>query len=117
MPVATVTSYVDAYNAKDIEAMQALMHPEIQWIAMEGGQSEVVADGRDALVEQMTGYFASPAIPRSTFGDVIENGRFLVMRETAHWIDSTGEDRRQSSLAVYEMEDGLIRRVWYYAAQ
>ncbi len=115
--VAKVTSYVDAYNAKDADAMRALMHPDIQWIAIEGAKSEVVADGRDSLVAQMADYFDSPMVPRSTVGDIIENGRFLVMRETAHWTDSDGKDREQSSLAIYEMEDGLIRRVSYYPAQ
>jgi hypothetical protein len=114
---ATAASYVDAYNARDIDAMSALMHTEIQWIAIEGGKSEVVADGRTALVEQMTSYLSSPSVTRSSYSDVIENGRFLTMRETAQWKDAAGKDQAQSAIAVYEFEDGLVRRVWYYPAQ
>lgn len=112
-----ISTYVEAYNARDLDAMQAMMHPDIQWIAVDGGKSEVVADGREALVEQMQSYFASPSETRSTIGDMIENGRFLTMRETAHWKDSSGAEKAQSSIVVYELEDGLVRRVWYYPAQ
>ena len=112
-----VSTYIEAYNAGDVDAMSALMHPHIQWIAVENGKSEVVGDGREALVEQMTDYLSSPMETRSSIGKVIENGRFLTTRETAHWKDSTGADKAQSSIAVYEFEDGLIRRVWYFPAQ
>ena len=113
----TVSKYIAAYNIRDLELMRSMMHPEIQWIAVEGGKSEVVADGREALVEQMRGYFASPTRTWSTFSDVIENGRFLTMRETAHWQAADGTAKAQSSIVVYEFEDALVRRVWYYPAQ
>jgi len=114
---ATAASYIDTYNAGDIAEMRKLMHPEIQWISVEGSAFEVAADGREALVEQMTAYFASPSVPRSTYEQIIENGRFLTMRETAHWTDSAGKQQAQSSIAVYEFERGLVRRVWYFPAQ
>jgi len=88
-----VSTYIEAYNAGDVDAMSVLMHPGIQWIAVENGKSEVVADGREALVEQMTDYLSSPTETRSSFGKVIENGRFLTTRETAHWKDSSGADK------------------------
>ena len=33
----------------------------------------------------------------------------------AEW-QAEGKDKRQSSLCVYELQDGLVRRVWYYPA-
>ena len=112
-----ISKYTAAYNIRDLELMRAMMHPEIQWIAVEGAKSEIVADGREALVEQMRSYFASPTKTWSTFGDVIENGRFLTLRETAHWQAADGTAKAQSSIAVYEFEASLVRRVWYYPAQ
>ncbi|MXO91734.1 nuclear transport factor 2 family protein [Pontixanthobacter aquaemixtae] len=113
----TVSKYVAAYNIRDLELMRSMMHAEIQWIAIEGGNSEIVANGRDALAEQMQSYFASPTKIWSAFDDVIENGRFLTLRETAHWQAADGTVKSQSSIVVYEFEDALIRRVWYYSAQ
>ncbi len=112
-----VSKYVAAYNIRDLELMRSMMHAEIQWIAIEGSKSEIVADGREALAEQMKSYFASPSKTYSTFGDVIENGRFLTTRETAQWQAEDGTARAQSSIVVYEFEDAQIRRVWYYPAQ
>ena len=40
-------------------------------------------------------------------------GRFAAVRERAYWMRG-GVEVSQASLAVYEIRDGLIRRVWYY---
>ena len=50
-----------------------------------------------------TGYFAS--IPSARC--------YVVVRERAHWIRD-GEELSQTSLAVCEIEDARVRRVWYH---
>ena len=39
------------------------------------------------------------------------------VRERASWKSKSGEDRSQNAFAIYEVADGLIRRVWYYPSQ
>jgi hypothetical protein len=109
-----VADYVDAYNARDLEAMSGLMHPDIQWLSVAGTSIEIVADGKSDLSAQMRAYMDSSAATTSEIVDEIDDGCFIAVREIARWSASDGSERSQSALAVYELEDGTVRRVWYY---
>lgn len=110
----TVDAYVAAYNARDLEAMLSLMHEEVQWLSVEGSEVAVFADGKDDLSSQMAQYFASPMATISRIEGGVRDGRFIAVREVASWTDSAGEPRSQSAMAIYEIDGGLVRRVWYY---
>jgi len=112
-----VSAYVDAYNARDLEAMIALMHDDVQWLSVEGDTVSVFANGKSNLTEQMRSYISSPIATTSEIdGEATVDGRFVAVREIARWTGQDGALRSQSALAVYEFEDGLIRRVYYYPA-
>ncbi len=109
-------AYVEAYNARDLDAMIALMHEDVEWLSIVGSEVSVFAKGKPDLSKQMEEYLASPSVPFSTVEGSVGDGRFVAVREVAHWKNSDGNARSQSALAVYEIVDGLIRRVWYYPA-
>ena len=109
-------AYVEAYNARDLDAMLALMHEDVEWLSVEGSTVTAFASGKADLASQMEGYLASPSATYSTVEDSVSDGRFVAVREVAHWTDGEGNARSQSALAVYEIVDGLVRRVWYYPA-
>lgn len=111
-----VIAYVEAYNARDLEAMMALMHDDVQWLSIEGSEVAIFANGKQDLAAQMEGYFSSPNATRSKVGGNVVDGRFVSVREIASWTGKDGNPKSQSALAVYEFEDGLVRRVWYYPA-
>lgn len=113
---AIISAYTEAYNDRDVAAMSALMHPDIQWLAIEGDKVEIYADGKADLIAQMTDYVASPAATTSSLGTPIADGPYLAVRETARWSQTDGTPAEQSALAVYEISGGLILRVWYYPA-
>ena len=113
----TVATYVDAYNDGDLESMSALMHPDIMWITVDGDTTSVMASGRDDLVAQMTAYIESGAATQSRLSDWATTGRFVSVKETATWDKSDGSVGSQSSIAVYELDENTIRRVWYYPAE
>ena len=52
-----------------------------------------------------------------TLEDSLVSGRFVTVRERASWTSESGEERSQASVAVYEIRDGLVARVWYYPAE
>lgn len=115
-PASIVSAYVDAYNSRDLDAMMALMHDEVEWLAVEGSTVSVFANGKQDLADQMKGYFASPMVTSSTIDRSLTDGQFVAAREIASWTAKDGTQRSQSALAVYQIEDGLVRRVWYYPA-
>ena len=112
----TASDYVDAYNARDLDAMLALMHDDVQWLSISEDQVEAFANGKDGLGTQMRDYMATPMATQSEIDGDVTDGRFVAVREIARWTDDNGEQRSQSALAVYEIEEGLVRRVWYYPA-
>lgn len=115
-PLKTVESFMAAYNAHDVDAMVALSHPEIQWLSLEGAAIAIEAEGADALKAAMESYFAAIPSSRSVAESTMEAGRFVSVWERAEWQGKDGP-QSQSALAVYEVEDRKIRRVWYYPAQ
>ncbi|WP_370339413.1 nuclear transport factor 2 family protein [Parvularcula marina] len=112
-----IEDFVAAYNAKDLDGMMALAHPDIEWIAIDGSESEVFSAGTAALAEEMTGHFSSATFPHSELSNWSVNDDFVAVTETARWTGADGEEKAQSSIAVYQLEEGLIRRVWYYPSR
>lgn len=114
--IETVRAVVRAFNAHDPEALAELVSDDVLWLAVEGREIMVEAEGRAALVEGMTGYFAAFPTVRSEIEEISGMGPYVTAYETASWTDDAGSERSQSSLAVYRIEGGLVRQVWYYPA-
>lgn len=113
-PHPVIAAHVQAFNAQDASAMSELQHPDIEWLSVNGSEVEVAAKGREALAQAMENMFASPIKVRGDLRDWSINGPYIAVTETASWTNNKGEEKAQSALTVYEMEDGLIRRVYYY---
>lgn len=112
-----VAAYTDAYNDKNLEVMSSLMHPDIEWLSVNDSTISVEAKGKTVLSDAMKGYFADPNMPTGSLRDWSVNGDYIAVTETAHWVNKTGESKSQSALTVYQLEDDLVRRVYYYAAE
>ena len=108
-----VRSFVDAYNRHDIPGLLTLADPDIEWLSVEADTVRAETRGRDALGRSLTSYFKQFPTSQSTIDSVVSNGPWVAARERAEWTDKTGP-RSQSSLSVYEIHDGRVRRVWYY---
>lgn len=111
-----IAAYSQAYNDKDIKAIQAAMHPDIEWAAITGNEIEIHVSGKDALSKEMQSWFENPDLPKGSLRDWSINGNFVAVTETASWKTKTGGMKTQSALTVYELENNLIRRVYYYPA-
>lgn len=113
-----VQEFVAAFNAQDVERMLAVAHEDIEWFylesgGVEGGSIHRETSGKAELRKAMTDYFASCPSCRSSIEIGNVHGAYLSVLETASW-RVEGEERSQSSLAVYRIEDGKVRSVWYY---
>ena len=113
--ITAVQAYVAAFNARDVDGMEALMDRRIQWLSINGNEIGTVSSGRDSLTEDMRGYFATGTDVTSSLSSVSQNGSYVSTVETVSWTNENGEGQSQSSMAVYQLtEEGLIRRVWYF---
>jgi len=109
-----IQAYSTAYNEKDIVTLKSLMHPDIEWVAVEGNEIEVHLSGKDNLATEMEKWFENPDLPTGSHRDWSINGNNVAVTEIAHWTTKDGEKKSQSALTVYELEHDLIRRVYYF---
>lgn len=114
LPKAIVSAHVDAFNEGDVAGMSKMQHPDIEWLNISGANISMQASGRAALAKNMEDYFKSSTRVKGTLSNWNLNGDYVSVTETVRWKTTAGEAKSQSALTVYQLEDNLIRRVWYY---
>ena len=108
--LSVASDLVEAFNQHDPEAMARLVSADFEmYYVSETGVAERATTGRDQLIADMTIYFAARPSVRSVISGAVDGPVRVAFREQI-----VGG---ASSLAVYEVHDGLIRRVWYFPAE
>lgn len=109
-PVKVVETFIDAFNDHDVPAMMSLVTEDIElYYQDENGVFGLASRSAEQLATDMRAYFAHRPTVRSTIDGVIAGPTFVAFREQI-----VGG---KSSVAVYEIRQGLVRRVWYYPAE
>jgi hypothetical protein len=108
-----VLDYLAAYNRHDVPGMLRLADSAIVWLSVVDDSVQVETRGAAALERGLASYFRSIPTARSTFEAMTSLGPWVTVRERAHWEAADGP-RSQAAVAVYEVRDARIRRVWYF---
>lgn len=102
-----VLQLLEAFNAHDPERMGQVVADDVEvFYVAEDGAAELGTRGRAQLVAEMTDYFQALPDVQSEVEAMISGNTYVSLRERI-----VGGD---ASLAVYEVRDGRIQRVWYY---
>jgi hypothetical protein len=112
--VRAVERLMQAYNAHDVSGMAATVTDDVGWYEVEGASMSVEVQGKASLLEGMAAHFRAIPSARSKIEFAEPSGRYVVVRERAHWIGPDGSARTRSSLSIYEIRDGLVAAVWYF---
>ena len=108
--LATVETFMAAFNRHDPDAMAGMVTVDFElYYVDEDGTSALAMTGPEQLRTEMVGYFAERPSVRSEIAGAVGGPVFVSFRERI-----VGG---QSSLAVYEVREGRIKRVWYYPAE
>ncbi|RZJ15185.1 MAG: steroid delta-isomerase [Acidovorax sp.] len=104
-PLAVVQAQLDAYNAKDIEALLATYAPDAQQHVLHG---ELLAQGHAALRPRFLARFAEPdlqarLLSRTVMGSVVVDFELI----TRNFPEGLGT---LEMLCVYEVASGRIQR-------
>ena len=104
-PAAVVQAQLDAYNARDIEALMRTYAPDARQFALHGA---LLAEGHDAIRPRYEARFQEPdlraqLLTRSVVGNIVTDVE-LVHR---NFPDGRGT---VEMLCVYEVVDGRIQR-------
>ena len=99
-----------AFNQHDAAAMALLVANDFELYYVDNaGAAALAVRGPEQLRKEMSGYFTHNPDVKSEMVDVVDGPAFVAFREQV-----VGGS---SSLAVYEVRDGLVKRVWYYPAE
>lgn len=107
MPAAVVQRFVDEANARDADAMAALVAPDAVFARFPGGA--VIATGRDGIHAMYARMM--PTLPRDfriTVSPRIVEGQMVIDQE--HFT-AAGTEPGQATW-IYRVAGGLIQRAW-----
>jgi hypothetical protein len=105
-PEAVVQRQLEAYNAHDIDAFMATYSQNIK--IMEFPSGLVLMDGHEAMRAEYGPLFSEKK-PHVDITERIISGNLVIDREKVNVI---GRDEFYG-VAIYEVVDGLIQRVWF----
>jgi hypothetical protein len=116
VPDEILMHFVDAYNRHDVAEMLDLVADDVRTMGIIGESMSVWSTGKEQLASMLADNFKNTPTNRSVILDKSLLGNFVTAVEQAVW-EAGGETKSQCAVAVYEIESGLIRNVWYFAEQ
>jgi hypothetical protein len=105
---------VDAFNAKDLDAMMARVAPDVVWMNVVGDSVAVGGRGVEAFRRLLTGYVRDVPSARAELLEVIALGPWGTTHDRTRWSASPSGAGGQLVVVVYKLRAGVVRRIWYY---
>lgn len=107
-PQAVVQRQLDAYNARDLDALLATYAPDAEQYALHG---PLLAKGHDAMRQRFAERFREPdlharLLSRTLIGDVVADHEVI----TRNFPEGFGT---LEMLCLYEVRDGFIRKATF----
>ena len=112
-----VIDHFSRFNAHDINGMQELVWDDVAWYTIERDEMVANANGIEELTDGLTAYFEALPSVRAQIEHIHSAGSFAVARERVVWLDKEGVEQSQASYSVYQIRDGKIESIWYFAAE
>jgi len=112
--IQIVEGYLHAYNQHDIEAMLEYLSDDVKWMSINADQLITETSNQEELRIVLLDYFEKVPTSRSELQQVTLNGHFVNAVEKATWKSKDGEKQEQCAVSVYEIQDQLIKNIWYF---
>jgi len=107
-PADVVQRQVNAYNARDLEAFVRLYNPDVELFNLV--ERRPFVSGRSDLRHRYGKLFASSPKLHCRILNRLGQGQFVIDQERVTGLE---KDRVNQATAVYQVELGRIRRVWF----
>jgi hypothetical protein len=110
-PEAVVLRQLTAYNNHDLEAYVETFSPDVQLFELPGGEEAI--SGREALRAHYAERFRSNPELRGEVVQRMVSGSYVIYHEVL-W--GLVESEAVELMAIYQIDKGLIRRIWFIRA-
>lgn len=114
--VSVVNDLMTAFNNHDASAMRELWTDDVVWLEVSANEITIVTSSAEQLYSETVNYFKTYPSVRSSLENIAVNGNYVSAIERPVW-EQDGERKSQASVVVYEVNDGKVRRFWYYPPQ
>lgn len=114
--VVVVQGLMKAYNAHDVDAMRAFFHDDVGWYEVYGGTITPVTQSAADLAAELETYFATFPNVSSSLENPTVSGNYVTAVEKPVW-EVDGKRKSLTSVVVYEITDGKVKRFWYFPSQ
>ena len=102
-----VQAQVDAYNRRDLDAFMATLHPDAQLYIF---PDSLWMAGSENLRRTYGSLFARATSLRAEVLQRVVQGNYVIDREVTYGL---GADGPHTGVAIYEVRNGRIARVWF----
>ncbi|WP_339767584.1 nuclear transport factor 2 family protein [uncultured Paraglaciecola sp.] len=109
-----IASFMQAYNAHDINAMLLNMTEDVKWLNVANNQLVAETADKNQLNEAMQAHFKAKPDARSRIKDSIVLGNTIAIVEEAFSLKN-GITSSQCAMSIYQLRKGLISSITYYA--
>jgi ketosteroid isomerase-like protein len=114
-PRSIVEQYAGAFNARDVDRMESLMHPGIQIMEVTASGTDMVSEGYWAIVSHWLEHIEDEDTPVLELTGWSQVDDYVTAIETSRQTGPDGTPNEARRLTVYQVtDDGAIRRIWYY---
>ena len=102
-----VQKQLDFYNANDLEGFASTYRDDVELLSLE--DNSVILKGKEALREKYRMRFEVQKV-HATLVNRMVLGNKVIDQESVSGIK---ENEQVKAIAIYEVVDGLIQRVWF----
>lgn len=113
-PLKVLQKQVEAFNSKDINSLVRNVTQDFKWYYIGSDSLILEVDGQEKFRTSMESYFNFISEVETVIDDYTVEGNKISFKETVHYQTSAGKEGSASAMAIYEIKDGLIFRVWYF---
>lgn len=105
---------VDAFNKGDIDRLVKNVSDDFKWFSITSDTMMINVSGKQNFRTSMINYFADGRKVHSSIEQYAIVGNRVSFREVVSHKGKDGQDVSSSAMGIYEIEDGRIRRAWYF---
>jgi ketosteroid isomerase-like protein len=117
--VDVVRAYFDAWNRRDLEALEAVLDPEVEWERSADFPEGRTLRGRESLVDfarSMFDVFAQTPVDLQECAEILP-GEVLVVGDSRFRGDLSGAETGAHWVRIYSVRDGAVSGVKPYPSR
>lgn len=109
-----VSEQVLAFNAGDVDRLVDQVSEDFKWYYIGSDTLLLELSGKEQFKANMSGYFSEVKSVHAEISEYAIDGNRMSFKEVVTYETVSGKKGSTSAMAVYEVQNDLIYRVWYF---